>query len=80
MPIRTTRSKSGLKRIHKKRNKAVSGRRNMQARAVFGAPEETVTPGWRGLKEPLTPTTRKKPTGGARINKSGRRTKVLMPK
>ena len=53
MPIRTQVSKSGQKRFHKNRTKAVAGKLNRTARSANNPRGGELTQGLAGLRDPV---------------------------
>jgi hypothetical protein len=76
MPIRTQPSKSGQKRFHKNRTKAVAGRLNETARNASNARERGLTSGLAGLRDPVKPGQNRK-AGRSRVVRSNRVRRVL---
>ena len=76
MPIRTQPSKSGQKRFHKRRTKAVGGKLNELARGVMSARQRGLTPGTDGLRNPVKSRQNAK-AGRARLVKGNRRRHTL---
>ena len=76
MPIRTQLSKSGRKRFHKRRTKAVAGELNKLARGVMSARQRGLTAGTEGLRNPVKPRQAAR-TGRARVVKANRRRRTL---
>lgn len=76
MPIRTQPSKSGQKRIHKRRTKAVAGELNELARGVMSARQRGFTRGADGLRNSVKSRPSAK-AGRARLVKGNRRRLTL---
>lgn len=76
MPIRTQPSKSGQKRFHKRRTKAVAGELNELARGVMSARQRGLTAGTEGLRTPVKPRQTAR-AGRARVVKGNRRRRTL---
>jgi len=76
MPIRTQPSKSGQKRFHKSRTKAVAGRLNATARNASNARERGLTSGFGGLRDAVK-TRQSRKAGRARVVRGNRVRRVL---
>jgi hypothetical protein len=74
MPIRTQPSKSGQKRFHKNRTKAVAGQLNREARRATNP--EGLTRGVAGLREPVKLRATRK-AGRSRVVRGNRRRRTL---
>lgn len=76
MPIRTQLSKSGEKRFHKNRTKAVAGKLNQTARNASNPRRSGLTPGLAGLKRPVKLSQMRKP-GRSRVVRANRMRRTL---
>jgi len=76
MPIRTQPSKSGQKRFHKRRTKAVAGELNELARGVMSARQRGLTQGTAGLRDPVKLRQNAK-VGRARVVRANRKRRTL---
>lgn len=77
MAIKTTRSKTGTKRVFKKETKATNGPLNRLGQKAFQNPSPPLRPGLRALRNPVKRKAAGKPQTGLRFNKSGRKAKVV---
>jgi hypothetical protein len=77
MPIKTARAKAGTKRVFKK-NKAGDQALNRLGQKAFQNPSPPLRPGVRALRSPVKRMAARKTHAGLRVNKSGRKTKVVV--
>jgi hypothetical protein len=76
MPIRTQLSKSGEKRFHKNRTKAVAGKLNQTARNASNPRRRGLTSGLAGLRTPVKLRQSRKP-GRSRVVRANRMRRTL---
>jgi hypothetical protein len=76
MPIRTQPSKSGQKRFHKNRTKAVAGKLNQTARNASNAREHGLISGAASLRDAVKPSQSRK-AGRSRVVRANRVRRVL---